>query len=56
MIEDYISRKHDDLAAAKEKLNNQYKDLADLVRLRVEQLFKFVFPITEVKPIMYVIV
>ncbi|KAH1014910.1 beclin 1-associated autophagy-related key regulator isoform X2 [Dendroctonus ponderosae] len=47
MMEDYISRKHEDLTGAKEKLNKQYKDLTDLVRLRVEQLFQFVFPITE---------
>ncbi|XP_060515756.1 beclin 1-associated autophagy-related key regulator [Cylas formicarius] len=50
-IEDCVLRKCEDVTAVQEKLNKKQDDLKKLVRKRVEQLFKYVFPITTVKPV-----
>lgn len=49
-LEDCVSKKHCDVSAVQDKLLNKSEEVKKLARLRVQQLFKYVFPISEVNP------
>lgn len=51
-LEDCVSRKCEDVSLAQENLQGKCEDVKKLARLRVQQLFKYIFPISVVKPIM----
>lgn len=48
-LEDCVSKKWEDVRLTQEKLNSMHEDLKRLSKLRVQQLFKYVFPISFVK-------
>lgn len=49
-LEDCVSKRCEEVSVAQENLNEKYVDIKKLARLRVQQLFKYVFPISVVKP------
>ncbi|KAL1513883.1 hypothetical protein ABEB36_003223 [Hypothenemus hampei] len=47
---DCVSKKLEEVSSVKSKLQDTYVQVRKFSRLRVDQLFKYIFPITEVKP------
>ncbi|XP_066158915.1 beclin 1-associated autophagy-related key regulator [Euwallacea fornicatus] len=51
-LDDVVSQKYNDVALVHETLLEKNEEVKKLARLRVQQLFKYIFPINEVKPTM----
>ncbi|XP_050299469.1 beclin 1-associated autophagy-related key regulator [Anthonomus grandis grandis] len=49
-LEDCVGRKREDVSIAQEELKQKYVEIKRLAKLRVQQLFKYIFPISVVKP------
>ncbi|VEN54074.1 unnamed protein product [Callosobruchus maculatus] len=49
-LEDFVSVKREKVEKLKEAQKQKQEELKKLVRLRIQQLFKFIFPISVVKP------